>query len=35
MRFITVNAAAPINMARAVLPHMLTAKVWAGSSPSP
>ena len=25
-RFITVNAAAPINMARAVLPHMLTAK---------
>jgi NAD(P)-dependent dehydrogenase (short-subunit alcohol dehydrogenase family) len=26
MRFVTVNAAAPINMARAVLPHMLTAK---------
>src|ERR1700674_2775339 len=25
-RFIAVNAAAPINMARAVLPHMLTAK---------
>jgi NAD(P)-dependent dehydrogenase (short-subunit alcohol dehydrogenase family) len=25
-RFITVNAAAPINMARAVLPHMLAAK---------
>jgi len=25
-RFITVNAAAPINMARAVLPYMLTAK---------
>jgi NAD(P)-dependent dehydrogenase (short-subunit alcohol dehydrogenase family) len=25
-RFVTVNAGAPINMARAVLPHMLTAK---------
>ena len=25
-RFIAVNAAAPINMARAVLPHMMTAK---------
>jgi len=25
-RFVTVNAAAPINMARAVLPHMLAAK---------
>ena len=25
-RFVTVNAAAPINMARAVLPYMLTAK---------